>query len=398
MKSRNLRHFRVFLAVADLGTPTAAAARCRVSQPAVTQALSRLEAQAGGPLFDRTRRGFFLTSRGSVLAPRLRRGLDRLDAALAQVAPRLILTATMPQLQALIAMVEAQNFTLAARTLGLAQPTVHRAITQIEREAGRPLFDRSAFGVVATRPCRDLAQAARLAFAEFGQAEAELADHDGREVGQIVIGALPLARSVVLPEAIVAFRARRPKTGVTVLDGLYDEMLTGLRRGEIDLIVGALREPQPIDDVVQEALFEDHLTILARPGHPLCGLGQITPDVLAAQGWAVPRRGTPARAQFEDLFTARGLPVPDSIVECGSILLMRELLCQSDLLGCISEQQAAAERRNGLLVTMHTGIDWPGRRIGMTYRRDWVPTPAQTLLMQELRCAASGVIMTSAPG
>ena len=391
MKPRNLRHFRVFLGVADLGTPTAAAARCGVSQPAVTQALSRLEAQAGGPLFDRTRKGFFLTSRGRILEARVRRGLERLDAALAQIAPRLVLTVTAPQLQALIAMVEAQNFTLAARALGLAQPTVHRAITQIEREAGRALFDRSAFGVVATRACRDLAQAARLAFAEFGQAEAELADHDGREVGQIVIGALPLARSVVLPEAIVGFRARRPKTGVSVLDGRYDEMLAGLRRGEIDLIVGALREPHPIDDVVQEVLFEDHLTILARPGHPLVGAEPVTPEVLAAQGWAVPRKGTPARAQFEALFSARGLPVPDSIVDCGSVLLMRELLRQSDLLGCISGQQAEAERRNGLLVTLRTGIDWPGRPIGMTCRRDWVPTPAQTLLMQELRRAAAGV-------
>lgn len=173
MISRNLRHFRVFLAVAELRSPTQAAERCLVSQPAVTHSLAKLEREVGGPLFERTRQGFFLTERGRVFETRLRRAMQRLDAGLWAVSARLSLTVTTSQLQALIAMVEAQNFTLAARTLGLAQPTVHRAITQIEQEAARPLFERTSFGMVATRAARALAQAARLAFSEFDQAEAE---------------------------------------------------------------------------------------------------------------------------------------------------------------------------------------------------------------------------------
>lgn len=385
MISRNLRHFRVFLAVAELGTPTAAAERCLVSQPAVTQSLSKLEREGGGPLFDRTRQGFFLTERGKVLNARLERAMERLDAALAEVAPRLTVTVTTAQLQALIAMVEAQNFTLAARGLGLAQPTVHRAITQIEQEAARSLFERTSFGMVATRPCRDLAQAARLAFSEFDQAEADLADFDGREVGRIVVGALPLSRSVVLPEAVARFRAARPKSRVTIVDGPYNEMLGSMRRGEIDFILGALRDPLPIADVVQEPLFVDHLTMLARPGHALAGQPDVPLEVLVQHPWSVPRPGTPAREQFDALFAAKGMSLPDSIVECGSVLLMRELLLRSDLLGCISGQQASAEIRNGLLVRLQTHIDWPGRRIGLTYRQDWVPTRAQSMLLKEVR-------------
>ena len=391
MISRNLRHFRVFLAVADLGTPTAAAGRCGVSQPAVTQTLAKLEREVGGALFDRTRRGFFVTERGAMLQARLGRAMGRLDAALAEIAPRLAVTATAAQVQALIAMVETQNFTLAARRLGVAQPTVHRAVTALEQEAGRPLFERRSFGLAASKPCRALAQAARLAFSEFEQAEAELADLDGRDAGRVVVGALPLSRAVVLPEAIARFRALRPTTRVTILDGPYDEMLAGLRRGQIDFILGALRDPQPIADVVQEALFLDHLTIVARPGHPLAAADSVPTEVLLHQSWAVPGPGTPAREQFESLFRGRGLPLPDSLVDCGSVLLMRELLGRSDLLGCISGQQAAAELRNGLLVVIRTPIDWPGRRIGLTCRADWVPTGAQRLLLDAVRGAAGRI-------
>jgi len=374
--------------VAELRTPTAAADRCLVSQPAVTQALSKLEREAGGSLFDRTRQGFFLTERGKVLHARLKRAMDRLDQGLGEVAPRLIRTATTAQLQALIAVVETQNVTLAARALGRAQPTVHRAITQFEQEAARSLFERSSFGMVATRVCRDLAQAARLAFSEFDQVEADLADFDGREVGRIVVGALPLSRSVVLPEAVASFRAARPKSKVTIIDGPYTEMLSSLRRGEIDFVIGAMRDPLPIEDVVQEPLFVDHLCVLARPDHELAKQYDVPLAELVQHPWAVPRPGTPSREQFDAMFEAMGMALPESIVECGSILLMRELLLKSDLLGCISGQQAKAELRNGLLVRLHTRIDWPGRKIGLTYRRDWMPTSAQSRLLDEVRKAA----------
>ncbi|MBP0482156.1 LysR family transcriptional regulator [Sagittula salina] len=386
MLSRNLRHFRLFLAVAELRSLTAAAERARISQPAVTQSLNKLEKDTGGALFERNRQGVFLTERGRVFESRLRCAMDRLDAALREVSPRLVLTATAAQLEALIAASEAQNFTLAARTLKRAQPTVHRAVAQLERGAARALFERTSFGMVPVRACQNLAQSARLAFTEIAQAEAALADFDGREVGRIVIGSLPLSRSVVLPEALARFREARPKQPVTVIDGDYDALLLRLRRGEVDLMIGAMRDPLPIGDVTQEPLFDDVLSIVARPGHALAG-SRVGLDLLVDHAWVVPRPGTPSREQFDALFTGR-VAMPDSILECGSILLMRELLQRSDLLGCISARQARAEVEAGLLVALDTGIGWPRRGIGLTTRAGWVPTPAQAQMLDHIRAAA----------
>lgn len=382
MISRNLRHFRVFLAVAEFHSPTIAAEKCLVSQPAVTQSLAKIEREAGGELFERTRQGFFLTERGRIFETRLRRAMNRLDAELAEVSPRLAVTATVTQLQALIAMAEFQNFTLAARSLGLAQPTVHRAITQIEQESIRPLFERASFGMVATKTCHDLAQAARLSFSEFDQIEADLAEMDGKEVGRIVIGLLPLSKSAILPDALAQFRRRHPKRQVTVIDGPYDDLLNGVRRGEIDFMFGALRYPLPIEDIEQEHHFFDSLVVLARPKHPLSEKKITTLEELREQAWVVPRAGTPARAQFDNIF---GKPAPESILECGSIILMREILRRTNLLGCISDQQAETEISNGLLVALNTDINWEGRPIGLTYRTGWVPTKAQGLLLDSIR-------------
>lgn len=386
MISRNLRHLRLVVAVADTGSLTLAADQLHVSQPAVTQAIGKLERESGGILFDRTRQGLFVTPRGAALIRRLKRAFALLDPALGDVSPRLRLTATSAQLQALVAVHETENFTLAARRLGLAQPTVHRAVSQLEQEAGRSLFERTAYGMVPSRQTRALVGAVMLSFRELDQAEADLSELDGGDGGHTVVGALPLARSVLLPQALSLFRLDRPHHPLRVVDGRYDELLGGLRRGDLDVIVGALRQPPPIGDIIQEELFVDQITFLAGNHHPLVGQRNIGRDKLRRASWVVPQRGTPSREQF-DRFFADG-PPPASIIEGGSILLMRGILDSSNHLGCISGMQAKAEVTRGLVSEIHVTQDFPGRPIGLTYRASWSPTQAQNQLLERLRAVA----------
>lgn len=387
MKS-NLRHLRVFLAVAGSGTVTRAAELCHVSQPAVTQAVAKLEKLAGQALFTRSATGLHVTEAGEALSLRVERAFDLLDPVLADIAPRLKMTATTAQLQALIATREAENFTLAARRIGLAQPTVHRAVTMLEQEAARPLFERTSYGVVATRPAQALAQAARLAFAELDQAQADLAELEGREVGRIVIGAMPLSRSYILPRAIARFRKRRPTLPIRALDGPYDDMMAGLRRGELDFLLGALRDPAPIGDVEQHALFKDILVMVARRGHPLAKARRLGLGQLAAHPFVVATEGTPTRAAFDRLFRTAGV-APVSLVETGSMILMRELLQLSDHIGCISRLQVQAEIRSGALVTLPIPLAQTARAIGITRRTGWGPTKAQAEFLEDLSVAIS---------
>lgn len=388
---RNLRHLRVFLEVLDTTSVTRAAQAYNLSQPAVTQAIGKLEAAAGLPLFRHMPQGLFATDAGLALGARIRRALQRLDAAATAVSPRLTLTATSSQLRALIAVREAENFTLAARRLGISQPSVHRAISDLERETGRPLFERTAHGLIATKACRALADAARLLFADLDQAAMELAELAGREVGQIVVGSMPLARSLVLPRAIAEFRRTRPTLAIRVEEGPYDDLLAGLRRGDIDVLIGALRLPSPISDIRQEPLFDDDLVIVARPGHPLAIRTELTLADVASLPFVVNRPGSPIRTLFDALFASSGTPAPASLIESGSLILMRQLLAQSDHLGCVSRLQVAAEIGHGLLAALDLPLSGTSRPIGLTTRADWVPTPAQKAFLDCITEAARAV-------
>lgn len=99
----NIRHLRIFLAVSKLASISKAARDCSLSQPAVTQAINKIEAEHDAALFDRTSQGVFATKLGKLHAERIERALSIIDDAFLPVAPRLRLTATASQLEALIA-------------------------------------------------------------------------------------------------------------------------------------------------------------------------------------------------------------------------------------------------------------------------------------------------------
>ena len=125
-------------------------------------------------------------------------------------------------LHALSAVVEHRNFSLAARAQHVSQPSVHRAARELERLIGVPLFEKTSFGITPTREAEKLARRARLAFAEIAQARAEVHALSGGESGRTVIGAMPLARSFLVPTALLEFTQQYPEHSVAIVEGTYE--------------------------------------------------------------------------------------------------------------------------------------------------------------------------------
>jgi len=82
----DVTRLRVLVAVARLGSVTAAARQLKYAQPSVSHHLARLEAETGSQLTQRVGRGIRLTDAGRMLAERAEEILARLDAAEAELA------------------------------------------------------------------------------------------------------------------------------------------------------------------------------------------------------------------------------------------------------------------------------------------------------------------------
>ncbi len=378
----SLRHLASLAATARLGSLSAAAQAISLTQPALTQGLAKLERQFGEPLFERRPGGMAATQAAEVLAPRI-------EAALTHIAsPRV----TMAQMRALIALADAGSYAGASTGTGLSQPTLHRAVGDLSVGLRRVLVERRGNGIAFTDAGRRTVRAFRLARAELIAGVSEVAALRGRETGRITIGAMPLSRARLLPAAVKAFHRAHPDVEVRIVEGSHAELIEPLRDGEIDLLIGALRNPPPGEDVVQTPLFEDQPVVIARAGHPLAGRRDLSPALLATFPWTISAPGTPLRLLWERMFDRASIPLPPVPVECGSVITIRQMLLDSDFLTLLSPDQVAVELEAGWLTQVGDPPAELRRIIGTTTRSGWRPTGMQHLFTDLLRTSLSKIL------
>ncbi|MDF2368832.1 LysR family transcriptional regulator [Sneathiella sp.] len=394
----NLRHLRAFCVVAAHQSISRASEEVFLSQPAITQAIAKIELALEVELFTRRTDGVFITEAGKLFLVRATRAQDFIRTGIeearhsAQVRDgkgfdNLGQLVSGVQLRALIAIAKTGNFSLAAKRVGISQPSLYRAARDLERLSGMTLFRKTGQGIGLTAAAEVCARYAMLAFAELTQGYMEIKEYKGIDSGRIVIGTMPLARTYILPTAINRVLENRPGLQISVVDGRYEDLLHGLRYSEIDILIGALRNPPPIDDVAEEAIFEDELALIVRAGHPLTKKRKITIDELAGYPWITPREGSPTRNKFEELFSKRQLPLPEIVIEASSLVLIRGLLMETDRITILSAHQTRHEQEQGLLVQLPFDLSDTRRPIGLTTRQDWHPTTTQAELVETLRVA-----------
>lgn len=398
----NFRHLRAFCEVAELGSISGAAHRVHLSQPAVTQAIAKLEGQVGVALFERTTEGLLLTEPGALFRQRAERAIQHIEEGTRPAVRRGQKQAggqsggferriTAAQLRALLAVAKTGSFSRAARLIGMSQSALYRMARSLEKDAGIELFEVVSRGVVLTRAADRLARHAALAFEELEQALEDIAAWSGRDTARVRIGTLPLARTYLLPHAINAFLDERPDAYLSVVDGPYDTLVDALRYGEIDMLIGALRAPEAVVDIEQQALFEDRLALVARPDHPLAARADITLEDLSDFSWIVPRHGAPTRSNFEGMFEKYPELRPTHVVEASSLILIRGILTESDAVALISAHQIRHEESLNILARLNFRVPSAPRQIGLSLRRNWRPTLSQKLMIDLLFKAGAEV-------
>jgi DNA-binding transcriptional LysR family regulator len=369
----NLRHLRALASIARLGSISAAADAINLTQPAITQALAKLETQLGQPFFERRTNGMTATPSALLLAPRIERALDHIASH----------RVTMAQMRALIMLADRGSYASASAATGLAQPSLHRAIGDLSVALKRVLVERRGKGIMLTDQGRRTVRTFRLARAELEAGLTELASLQGVETGRITIGAMPLSRARLLPAAVSAFYRTYPDVRINIVEGSFQELIEPLRDGELDLIIGALRDPSPGEDVVQQPLFDDCPVVLGRVGHPL-GQRSATIVDLALFPWTVPAPSAPLRVQWEKMFTDANVQPPNVPIECGSVITIRQILIDSDFLTLLSPDQVAVELEAGWLTKIADTPEGLTRTIGITTRHGWRPTGMQSAFVQSL--------------
>ncbi|MBS8225061.1 LysR family transcriptional regulator [Vannielia litorea] len=402
MEFPNIRHLQAVVETARLKRVALAADVVNLSQPAVTHAIAKIEKNLDVKLFDRRPDGMYCTGAGELFRARAERMIDLLRDGAAEAVRRATRdeksaesgaarkgfhgALTPVHLRTLLAMASAGNYSQAARALGVSQPSVHRAAKDLQRLAGIRLFESNRRGVSLTLPGEVLARQVRLAAAELRQAVFEIAEAQGQEATTIVVGAMPLARSSILPQVfddVITASPGAPQ--IRTVEGPYFDLLRALRFGEVDFMIGALRFPAPADDVEQEPLFDDPLSVVAGQGHPLAGRQNLTLSDALEYPWIAPPKATPAGSYLFDTLKIDSLPGTPVKIVSSSLVLVRGLMMRGPYLTIMSRRQIDLEEDLGVLTTLPIPLEGNERTIGLTFRKTWHPTPAQGRILERLR-------------
>jgi LysR family transcriptional regulator of gallate degradation len=391
-----LRHLRAFLAVAEQGSANRAGAALFRAQSAVSRSIHKLETELGVTLFERRARGMLLTEYGRGLLVRARRvhaEMQRARTELAAVADKGVTIRNAAvfgmltherRVRAFVALAEQHHMPSVAESLGITQPAVSLGVRQMEDTIGTALFERTARGMIPTTAGAALALRLKRALAEMRHAVADIDALRGVTQGTVTVGALPLSRTRLLPEAIAGVVAQYPGLRVATVEGSFETLAAGLRAGDIDFILGALRPAGYASDLEGEPLAEDELAIVARAGHPWASRRRLSPRDLARAHWVLPRANTPNRILFERALTGRGLAVPHVVVETSDLAVLRGVLVNSDLLTALSPRQLSYELTSGLLAVLALPLPDTRRVIGITRRSDSLASPGAKILMEEI--------------
>ena len=85
----------------------------------------------------------------------------------------------------------------------------------------------------------------------------------------LAVGVLPTVATRVLPKAALAFARAVPDACLRASTGPNRFLLSQLRDGSLDLVVGRLAAPDEMAGLVFEQLYSEAVVAVVRAGHPL---------------------------------------------------------------------------------------------------------------------------------
>jgi DNA-binding transcriptional LysR family regulator len=195
-------------------------------------------------------------------------------------------------------------------------------------------------------------------------------------------------------------KQEHPNLRVSLQIETSDVLMERLQQGRLDMVVGRLFERHDKSDLRYEALVEEPVSAIARPGHPLLNTPRLTLRDIVGAGWIVPPAGSVLRHRFELMLQEEGLDPPVNLVETTALLFITKMLQQSDLLAVVATDVARYYAEHGLVALLPIQLPCKMDAFGLITRSDRLLSPATKVMLRALRSAALAVygVQLSAAG
>lgn len=275
----------------------------------------------------------------------------------------------------------------AAEALNISQPAASKTVQELEEVLGGVLFDRSRRRLALTPFGEVFYRYASTSIAALRQGIE--AARGGQEAALVKIGALPSVSARILPEAVRRFFLAEPGINNRIITGPNSYLLSLLRTGDVDLIIGRMAEPEAMLGLSFEHLYSERVVLAVRPDHPLLSARDFNLGMIEGYQRLMPTPGSVIRPLVQRMLLAYGIGPQSEEVETVSNAFGRVYVRRSDAVWFISEGVVADDVAEGYLRLLAVDMSETQGPVGFTTQAGTVPGLAVTAFMQTVRDVAA---------
>ncbi len=260
---------------------------------------------------------------------------------------------TFTQLEYILALDAARQFTIAAEHCFVTQPTLSMQIQKLEEELGVIIFDRSKQPVVPTEAGKEIIAQAKNILLQRNVLQELVQNKKGILTGELKLGIIPTLAPYLLPLFIQSFTSKYDQVKLVISEMTTDMIVHALKDGSLD--AGILVTPLQQKSITEHVLFYEELMAYVSKNNALYQksyvlAGDIDPNKL----WLL-EEGHCFRSQIENLCELRKMSRAGSYLdyETGSIETLRRMVDLNDGITILPE-----------LAT----LDMPGRQLQLIRR------------------------------
>lgn len=279
---------------------------------------------------------------------------------------------TLTQLEYVLAVDRFRNFTEAAKSCHVTQPSLSMQIQKLEETLGVVLFDRSQNPILPTEIGKKVIEQARSILGESKRMIEMIREEKDDLKGEFKLGIIPTVAPYLLPLFIESFAKHYPKINLTVTE---DQTAHLLKQVEMETIDAAILAPtETMSPSLQTTtLFFEPFVVFASPEHELVSQKTLDSKALPKKGLWLLEEGHCLRDQVLQICQVKDRKnefAPNVIFQSGSLETLIHLIQRHDgytMLPGLATLYMSGDEKNRMIREFRDPV--PARQISMVFSR-----------------------------
>lgn len=168
---------------------------------------------------------------------------------------------TLQQLEYIVALDTHRNFSLAAESCFVTQPSLSTMIQKLEEELEIKIFDRSKQPVRVTNVGQEIIAQARKILQEAEFVRQIVRDQRENLVGELRLGIIPTLAPYILPIFLKSFSEKYTEVKLKICEITTENLITKLKSDQLD--VGIMATPSLDPQLSEDRLFWEEFVVYA---------------------------------------------------------------------------------------------------------------------------------------